>query len=87
MPLLNPQRHVIPTAVVPKSKLVPINAARPITAVVLKISVTRPRQDKPIVTKPNSPPRWHINCSPSPKDSNFPPKVTAIKAHMVNAAK
>nr|GEV52911.1 hypothetical protein [Tanacetum cinerariifolium] len=31
-------RHVIPTAVVPKSKLVPINAARPITAAVPKIN-------------------------------------------------
>nr|GEU77864.1 ribonuclease H-like domain-containing protein [Tanacetum cinerariifolium] len=30
--------HVVPTAVVPKSKLVPINAARPITAVVPKIN-------------------------------------------------
>nr|GEV39208.1 hypothetical protein [Tanacetum cinerariifolium] len=30
-------RYVVPTAVVPKSKLVPINAARPITAVVPKI--------------------------------------------------
>nr|GEX22639.1 hypothetical protein [Tanacetum cinerariifolium] len=37
MPLSNPKRHVVPTAVVPKSKLVPINAARPITAVFPKI--------------------------------------------------
>nr|GEX04297.1 F-box domain, leucine-rich repeat domain, L domain-like protein [Tanacetum cinerariifolium] len=33
----NPQRYVVPTVVVPKSKLVTINAARPITAVVPKI--------------------------------------------------
>nr|GEU74475.1 uncharacterized mitochondrial protein AtMg00810-like [Tanacetum cinerariifolium] len=38
MPLPNPQRHVVPTTVVPKSKLVPINAARPITADVPKIN-------------------------------------------------
>nr|GEW23949.1 ribonuclease H-like domain-containing protein [Tanacetum cinerariifolium] len=87
MPLLNPQRHMVPTAVVPKSKHVPINAARPITADVHKIKVTRPKQEKPIVTKPNSPPRRHINCSTSPKASNFPPKHTAVKAPMVNAAK
>nr|GFA45526.1 hypothetical protein [Tanacetum cinerariifolium] len=37
MSLTNPQKHVVPTAVVPTSKLVPINAARPITAVVPKI--------------------------------------------------
>nr|GEW39100.1 hypothetical protein [Tanacetum cinerariifolium] len=40
-----------------------------------------------MVTKPNSPPKPHINCSPSPKASHFPPKVTAVKAPMVNAAK
>nr|GEX75208.1 hypothetical protein [Tanacetum cinerariifolium] len=83
----NPQRHVVPTAVVPKSKLVPINAARPITAIVSKIKVTRPRQDKPIVTKLNSPPRRHINRSLFLKASNSPPRVTAVKALMVNIAK
>nr|GEV20497.1 hypothetical protein [Tanacetum cinerariifolium] len=84
MPLLNPQRHVVPTTVVPKSKLVPINVARPITADVPKINVTRPRQDKPVVTKPNSPPKRNINHSPSPKASNFPLKVTDVKASMGN---
>nr|GFC71969.1 hypothetical protein [Tanacetum cinerariifolium] len=39
------------------------------------------------VTKTNSPPRRHINRSPSPKASNSPPRVTAIKAPMVNVAK
>nr|GEU52480.1 ribonuclease H-like domain-containing protein [Tanacetum cinerariifolium] len=87
MPLSNPQRHVVPTAVITKPKLVPINVVRPVTTVVPKISVTRPRQAKTIITKPNSPPRRHINRSPSPKASNFPPKVTAVKALMVNAAK
>nr|GEV76910.1 hypothetical protein [Tanacetum cinerariifolium] len=87
MPLSSPQRHVFPTTVVPKSKLVPINAARPITAAVPKIKVTRPRHDTPIVTKTNSPPRRQINRGPSPKASNSPPRVTAVKAPMVNAAK
>nr|GEY79255.1 hypothetical protein [Tanacetum cinerariifolium] len=41
-------------------------------------------QDKPIVTKPNSPPRWNINRSPSPKASNYPPKVTAIQVPQGN---
>nr|GEW81640.1 hypothetical protein [Tanacetum cinerariifolium] len=71
MPLSNPQRHVVPTIVVPKSKLVPINTARPITAAVPKIKVTQPRHDTPIVTKPNSPPKRHINSSPSPKARNM----------------
>nr|GFA04100.1 putative ribonuclease H-like domain-containing protein [Tanacetum cinerariifolium] len=70
-----------------KSKLVPIIAARPVTAAVLKPHVTRPRQAKTVVTKPYSPPRKHINRSPSPKASTFPPKVTAAKSPMVNAVK
>nr|GEV93364.1 ribonuclease H-like domain-containing protein [Tanacetum cinerariifolium] len=49
--------------------------------------VTRPRQAKPVVTKPNSPPRRLINRNPSPKASTFSHKVTAVKAPMVNAAK
>nr|GEX35139.1 hypothetical protein [Tanacetum cinerariifolium] len=35
----------------------------------------------------NSPPTRHINRGPSPKASNSPPRVTAVKAPMVNAAK
>nr|GEU64283.1 putative ribonuclease H-like domain-containing protein [Tanacetum cinerariifolium] len=86
MTLPNPQRHVVPAAVLPQSKLVPITAVRPVTTSVPKTSVTRPRQAKTIVTKPNSPPRRPINRSPSPKASNFPPNVTVVKASMVNAA-
>nr|GEW32650.1 hypothetical protein [Tanacetum cinerariifolium] len=73
--------------VLTQSKLVPINAVRPVSTVVPKISVTRPRQAKTVVTKPNSPPRRHINRRPSPKANNIPPKVTAVKAPMVNVAK
>nr|GEY35936.1 retrovirus-related Pol polyprotein from transposon TNT 1-94 [Tanacetum cinerariifolium] len=87
MTLPNPQRHVVPTAVLPKSKLVLITAARPVTAAVPKPHVTRPRQAKTIVTKLPSPPRRHINRSPFPKASTFPPKVTTAKAPMVNAVK
>nr|GEV97645.1 putative ribonuclease H-like domain-containing protein [Tanacetum cinerariifolium] len=57
-----------------------------VTTVVPKTSVTRPRQAKTIVTKTNSPPRRLINHIPSPKASTFSPKVTAVKALMVNAA-
>nr|GEU55756.1 retrovirus-related Pol polyprotein from transposon TNT 1-94 [Tanacetum cinerariifolium] len=70
-----------------KSKLVSITAARPITAAVPKPHVTSPRQAKTVVTKPHSPPRRHINRSPSPKANNFPPKVTAVKVPHVNAVK
>nr|GEU79109.1 putative ribonuclease H-like domain-containing protein [Tanacetum cinerariifolium] len=74
-------------SILTKPKLVPINAARPVTAVVPKPHVTRPRQAKTVVTKPHSPPRRHIDRSPSSKASNFSPKVTAAKAPMVNAVK
>nr|GEX05227.1 ribonuclease H-like domain-containing protein [Tanacetum cinerariifolium] len=70
----------------PSSKLVPITDVRPVTIVVPNTSVTRPRQSQIDVTKPNSPPRRHINRSPSLKASTFPPKVAAVKAPMVNAA-
>nr|GEV49847.1 hypothetical protein [Tanacetum cinerariifolium] len=86
MPLLNPQRHVVPAAVLTQSKHVPITAVRPVTTDVPNISVNKPRQAKTVVTKTNSPPKRHINRSPSPKSSNFSPKVTAVKALMVNAA-
>nr|GEX41329.1 hypothetical protein [Tanacetum cinerariifolium]GFB75763.1 hypothetical protein [Tanacetum cinerariifolium] len=82
MTLLNPQRHVVPTAVLTKSTLVSITDARLVIAVVPKPHVTRPRPVKSIVTKPHSPPRRNINRSPSPKASNFPLKVTAAKTPM-----
>nr|GEW02630.1 retrovirus-related Pol polyprotein from transposon TNT 1-94 [Tanacetum cinerariifolium] len=46
-----------------------------------------PRKDKFVVTKPRLPPRRNINRRPSPKPSNFPLKVTAVKTPMVNAVK
>nr|GEU58418.1 putative ribonuclease H-like domain-containing protein [Tanacetum cinerariifolium] len=67
-----------------KSQLVPITAARLVTAAVPKSHVTRPRPAKPIVTKPYSPPRRHINHSPSPKASTFHVKVAAVKVPQGN---
>nr|GFB21884.1 hypothetical protein [Tanacetum cinerariifolium] len=87
MTLPNPQRHVVPTTVLTRSKLVPITATKPVTAAVPKPHVTRPRQAKPVATKSHSPSRRNSNRSPSPKASTFPLKVTAAKAPMVNAVK
>nr|GEV08773.1 hypothetical protein [Tanacetum cinerariifolium] len=87
MTLKNPQRHMVPAVVVTQSKPVSITAARPVSTAVPKIKVTRPRHVQPIVTKTKSPTKRHINCSPSPKTSNSPPDVTAVKDLMVNAAK
>nr|GEU87987.1 retrovirus-related Pol polyprotein from transposon TNT 1-94 [Tanacetum cinerariifolium] len=82
----NSQKHMVPAAVLTQSKPVPITAVRPVSTAVPKISVTRPRHVNTIVTKTNSSTRRHINHSPSPKASNSPPRVTAAKALMVNAA-
>nr|GFA11176.1 hypothetical protein [Tanacetum cinerariifolium] len=76
---LNPQRHVIPTTVLTKSKLVSLTAARPVTAAVPHNNVTKPRPAKSIVTKPHSPPRMNINRRPTLKPSNFPPKVILLR--------
>nr|GEW23733.1 copia protein [Tanacetum cinerariifolium] len=83
----NPQRHVVPTTVITKSKLVPLSIARPVTTTVLQHLVTIPRPAKTVVTKPHSPPRRTINRRPSPAASNFPPQVTTVKAPKVNAIK
>nr|GEZ40875.1 hypothetical protein [Tanacetum cinerariifolium] len=72
--------------VLTQSRPVPITAVRPVSTAVPKIKVTRPRQQKTIVTKPNLPTRRHINRSSSLKASNSPPRVTAVKAPVVNAA-
>nr|GEY04631.1 hypothetical protein [Tanacetum cinerariifolium] len=76
--------HVDPTTVLTKSKLVPLTAARPVIADVPHPHMTSPRPAKTIITKPYLPPRSKINHSPSPKPHNFPPKVTTVKAPMVN---
>nr|GEV43378.1 ribonuclease H-like domain-containing protein [Tanacetum cinerariifolium] len=81
----NPQRHVVPTAVLTKSKLVPLTAARPVTTTVPQPHVTRPRPAKTIVTKPHPPPRRNINRRPSPNPSTFPQKVTTAKVSHINA--
>nr|GEW23123.1 hypothetical protein [Tanacetum cinerariifolium] len=76
----NPQKHMVPTAVLPQFKAVSITAVRSISTVVPKIKVTNPKQVQPIVTKPKSPIRRHITRSPSLKTSNSPPRITAVKA-------
>nr|GEX67760.1 hypothetical protein [Tanacetum cinerariifolium] len=82
----NPQKHMVPATVFTQSKPVPITVVRIVSTVVPKIKVTRPKQVKPIVTKTKSPIRRHINRSPSPKASNSPPIVIAVKALVVNVA-
>nr|GEX59024.1 hypothetical protein [Tanacetum cinerariifolium] len=83
---LNPQRHVVPTTVLTRSKLVPLNAVRPVNTTVSPNNVIRPRPTKTVGTKPHSPPRRTINRRLSPLVSNFPPKVTTVKAPKIQAS-
>nr|GEX64417.1 putative ribonuclease H-like domain-containing protein [Tanacetum cinerariifolium] len=81
-----PQKHMVPTVVLTQSKPVFNTPVRPVSAVVPRIMVTRPRLTHPIVTKSKSPIRRHLTCSLSPKTSNSPPRVTAAQALVVSAA-
>nr|GEU74556.1 hypothetical protein [Tanacetum cinerariifolium] len=83
----NPQRHVVPTAILTRSKLVSLTAIRPVTTAVPYNNVIRQRPAKPVGTKLCSPPRRTINRRPSPPASNFPPKVTTVKAPKINVVK
>nr|GEZ43741.1 putative ribonuclease H-like domain-containing protein [Tanacetum cinerariifolium] len=83
----NPHRHVVPIAVLTRSRPVPLTTAKPVTTVVPLITMTRPRPAKSVVTKPHSPLRRPINHRPSPYPSTFPQKVTTVKAPQVNAVK
>nr|GEX27411.1 hypothetical protein [Tanacetum cinerariifolium] len=80
----NPLRHVVPTVVLTRSKLVPLTVARQVNIAVPQTKVIRPRPAKTVVTKPHLPTRRHINHRPSPKPSNFPQKVTTAKVPQGN---
>nr|GFB00881.1 ribonuclease H-like domain-containing protein [Tanacetum cinerariifolium] len=82
----NPQKHMVPTAVLTQCKPISITDVRTGSALVPKIKVTRPRHANPIVTKSKSPIRRHLTRSTSPMTSNSPPIVTAVKAPVVSAA-
>nr|GEY44934.1 ribonuclease H-like domain-containing protein [Tanacetum cinerariifolium] len=78
---VKPAEHPIPANKLRK------NSPKPVTTTIPYNNVTRPRPATTIVTKPYSPPKRTINRSSSPKPSNFPPKVTTVKAPKVNVVK
>nr|GEU90046.1 putative ribonuclease H-like domain-containing protein [Tanacetum cinerariifolium] len=77
-------RHVVPTTVLTRSRLVPLNAARPVTTVVLKSTMKCPRSVKHVVNKAHLPIRRPINHRPTPKNSHFNQKVTTVKVKKGN---
>nr|GEY50917.1 putative ribonuclease H-like domain-containing protein [Tanacetum cinerariifolium] len=78
--------HMVPTAVLSESKSVLNTAARPVSAALPHLPMTRPRHAYRVVTKSHSPIRRHLPRSPSSKNSTLPPRVTAAKAPVVSAA-
>nr|GFC17851.1 hypothetical protein [Tanacetum cinerariifolium] len=81
----HPHRHVIPTSVLTRSRLVPLTTARPVTIVVPHTNVQHQRPAKHGVNKAHSPIRRPIDHKPSSKTSNFLQKVTTVKTKHVNA--
>nr|GEU98149.1 putative ribonuclease H-like domain-containing protein [Tanacetum cinerariifolium] len=80
----HPHRHVVPTSVLTRSRLVPLTAARPVTTAVTKTKVQHQRPTKHGVTKAHSLTRRPINLRPTPTHSNFHQKVTTVKATQGN---
>nr|GEW72892.1 reverse transcriptase domain-containing protein [Tanacetum cinerariifolium] len=78
-------KHVVPTTVLTRSRLVPLTAARPVTTVVPQPKVQHQRPSIQGVNRAHSPIRRPINRRTSPKHSNFHPKVTTVKTTQVNA--
>nr|GEX97274.1 hypothetical protein [Tanacetum cinerariifolium]GEX97305.1 hypothetical protein [Tanacetum cinerariifolium] len=78
-----PNRHVVPTAVLTRSRIVPLNAARPVFTDVLKTNVKPHRPANHVVNKAHSPIRRPFNHNQSLKTSTFHQKVTP-KAKQVN---
>nr|GEZ90440.1 hypothetical protein [Tanacetum cinerariifolium] len=76
--------HMVPTAILPQSKSVLNTTARPVSTALPNLPMTRPRHAYRVVTKSNSPIRRHLPRSPSSKNNNSPPRVTAAKALVGN---
>nr|GEU38623.1 putative ribonuclease H-like domain-containing protein [Tanacetum cinerariifolium] len=78
-------RKDIPKCIVlTRSRLVPLNAARPVTTAVPQTNVKHQRPAKHVVNKPHSPIKRPINHIPAPKNSNFHQKITTVKAKQGN---
>nr|GEU93783.1 retrovirus-related Pol polyprotein from transposon TNT 1-94 [Tanacetum cinerariifolium] len=76
--------NVVPTAVLTRSRLVSLNAARPVPTAVTPLNVKSPRPVKHVVNKAYSPVKRPINQRTSTKNSNFNKKVTTVKVNKVN---
>nr|GEW28140.1 ribonuclease H-like domain-containing protein [Tanacetum cinerariifolium] len=80
-------RHVVPTTVLTRSRLVPLSAARPVTTVVPQPIVKSPKPVQHVVNKAHSSIRRPINHRPAPTHRKFHKTVTTVKVNKVNAVK
>nr|GEW09641.1 hypothetical protein [Tanacetum cinerariifolium] len=76
---IKPVEHVVPIAVLTRSRLVPLTAARLVTTAVPHTKVQHQMPTKYGVTKAHLPKRRPINLRPSPSHNNFHQKVTSVK--------
>nr|GEY29215.1 ribonuclease H-like domain-containing protein [Tanacetum cinerariifolium] len=79
-----PKKHIVPAAVLTKSKPVSVTVVRPVSAAIPNIMVSRPRHAHSLNKRSNSTIRRHKTCSYSSKTSNSSLKVTAAKVSMGN---
>nr|GEV42466.1 hypothetical protein [Tanacetum cinerariifolium] len=79
-------RNVVPTSVLTRSRLVSLNAARPVPTAVPQSTMKSPRPVKHAVNNTHSPIKRPINHRPATINSNFNKKVTTVKVNKVNAA-
>nr|GFA42221.1 ribonuclease H-like domain-containing protein [Tanacetum cinerariifolium] len=77
-------RNVVPTTVLTRSRLVSINAARPVPTVVPQSTVKSRRPVTHVVNKAHSPIRRPVNHRLATQNSNFNKKVTIVKVNKVN---
>nr|GEV76028.1 hypothetical protein [Tanacetum cinerariifolium] len=83
----HPNRNVVPTTVLTRSRLMSLSAARPVYTYVPQTTVKSPRPVKYVVNKAHSPIRRPVNHRPATKNSNFNKKVTTVKLNQVNDVK
>nr|GEX78994.1 putative ribonuclease H-like domain-containing protein [Tanacetum cinerariifolium] len=77
-------RNVVPTAVLTRSRLVSLNAAKPVPTAITQLTIKSTWLVKHVVNKAHSPVRRLINQRTATKNSNFNKKVTTVKVNKGN---
>nr|GEX59182.1 retrovirus-related Pol polyprotein from transposon TNT 1-94 [Tanacetum cinerariifolium] len=79
-------KHVVPTTVLTRSRLVPLNAARPVTTVVPQTHVKHQRLAKHVVNQPNSPIGRPITINQHLKIVIFIKKLLLLRLNRLTSA-